>query len=95
MGETLEDRRLNHLEERFAKAEDKVTQLDKSIAVYSAIFERNLQIQEKLSTAIDRLAETINSIQNTLIGVLQDTKRNSELQQSNQNKIGEIESTTE
>jgi hypothetical protein len=96
MGEGLVDyRRLEQLEERELRTEDKVIQLDKSIAVYSAIFERNLQIQEKLSTAIDRLAETINSIQQTLIGVIKDTKTNSELQQSNSNKIVEIEVTTD
>jgi chromosome segregation ATPase len=96
MGETLESsaKRIEQLDERTNRTEEKVAQLDKSIAVYSAIFEKNLQIQEKLSTAIDRLAETINSIQQTLVGVLRDTKVNTELQQSNSQKIGEIEATT-
>lgn len=70
-------------------------QLDKSIAVYSAIFERNLQIQEKLSTAIDRLTETTSGLQRTLIGVLQDIKRNAEAQEQNSLKIGEIEVATD
>ncbi len=97
MGEgiTFESKRLEQLEEKITKTDDKVIQLDKSIAVYSAIFERNLQIQEKLSSAIDRLSTTISDIQQTLIGVIADTKRNSELQQSNTHKIGEIEQSTE
>lgn len=97
MGEeiTSGDRRLNQLEERFTRTEDKVMQLDKSIAVYSAIFERNLQIQEKLSTAIDRLTETTSGLQRTLIGVLQDIKRNAEAQEQNSLKIGEIEVATD
>jgi chromosome segregation ATPase len=97
MGEeiTSGDRRLNQLEERFTRTEDKVMQLDKSIAVYSAIFERNLQIQEKLSTAIDRLTETTSGLQRTLIGVLQDIKRNAEAQEQNSMKIGEIEVATD
>jgi hypothetical protein len=96
MGEGItENRRLDQLEERAIKTEDKVIQLDKSLAIYSAIFEKNMNIQEKLSTAIDRLAETISDIQQTLVGVLQDTKRNAELQVSNSLRIGELGMSTE
>lgn len=95
MGEGLTDKRLDQLEERFIRTEDKVIQLDKSIAVYSAIFEKNLQIQEKLSTAIDKLTETTSGLQGTLVGVLQDIKRNSDAQEKNANRIEEIESATD
>ena len=95
MGEGLTDKRLDQLEERFTRTEDKVIQLDKSIAVYSAIFEKNLQIQEKLSTAIDKLTETSSGLQGTLVGVLQDIKRNSEAQEKNSTRIDEIETATD
>ncbi len=40
MGEGLtENNRLDRLEERFARTEDKVAMLDKNVAVYSAIFD--------------------------------------------------------
>jgi len=97
MGEGVADesRRLEILEARFNKSEEKVMQLDKSIAVYSAIFERNLQIQEKLAVAIDKLSATISDIQQTIVGVVRDTERNSELHESNAHRIIEVEGSTE
>ena len=91
----FENKRIDHIEERVVRTEDKIAQLDKSMAVYSAIFERNLQIQEKFSISVDKLDETIRSIQQTLITIISDNKRNYELQQVNSNKIGEIEQETE
>lgn len=96
MGEGLtENRRLDQLEERFARTEDKVVQLDKSVAVYSAIFERTLQVHEKLSSAIDRLSETTSGLQTTLVGVIHDIKMNSEAQERNSNQIDSVRSATD
>lgn len=96
MGEGLvENNRLDRLEERFARTEDKVAMLDKNVAVYSAIFERTLQVHEKLSTAIDRLSETTAGLEKILVGVLQDIKRNAEAQEKNELQISKIESITD
>lgn len=88
------ERRLEHLEERFQRSEEKIAQLDKSNAVYSVIFERNLLTQEKLSASIDKLSETTVGLQNTLIGVQKDIKLNYEAQESNSKRISAIESIT-
>ena len=96
MGEGLvENNRLDRLEERFARTEDKVAILDKNVAVYSAIFERTLQVHEKLSTAIDRLSATTSGLEKILVGVLQDIKRNFEAQEKNEIQINKIETTTD
>lgn len=96
MGDGLtENRRLDQLEERFTRTEDKVVQLDKSVAVYSAIFERTLQVHEKLSGAIDRLSETTSGLQTTLVGVIHDIKTNSEAQEKNSIQIDNIKSSTD
>jgi len=96
MGDGLtENRRLDQLEERFTRTEDKVVQLDKSVAVYSAIFERTLQVHEKLSGAIDRLSETTSGLQTTLVGVIHDIKTNSEAQEKNSLQIENIKTSTD
>lgn len=96
MGDGLtENRRIDQLEERFTRTEDKVAQLDKSVAVYSAIFERTLQVHEKLSGAIDRLSETTSGLQTTLVGVIHDIKTNSEAQEKNSIQIDNIKSSTD
>jgi len=95
MGEGLTENRLERLEERFTRTEDKVAVLDKNVAVYSAIFERTLQVHEKLSTAIDRLSSTTSGLEKILVGVLQDIKRNSEAQEKNEIQINKIETTTD
>ena len=96
MGEGLtENNRLDRLEERFSRTEDKVAVLDKNVAVYSAIFERTLQVHEKLSSAIDRLSETTAGLEKILVGVLQDIKRNFEAQEKNEIQISRIETITD
>jgi hypothetical protein len=96
MGDVVNnDSRIERLEERFTRTEDKVAMLDKNVAVYSAIFERTLQVHEKLSLAIDRLSETTAGLEKILVGVLQDIKRNAEAQEKNELHINKIESVTD
>lgn len=89
------DRRIEALESKAEKMEEKVFQLDKNISIYSVIFEKNLQIQEKLSASIDRLTETTAGLKGTMIELQNESKRNAETQADNVRKISKIEEQTE
>ena len=88
------EKRLDSIEERIVKNDEKIAQLDKSVAVYSAIFERNLSVQEKLSNSIDKLSEIIAGIRTTLIEMQNEIKSNSDAQEGNSNKINKLEEYT-
>lgn len=53
-------------DERLLVLEEKLASLDKTVAVYGVIFERNTQNQEKLSFAIERLTEVTGEIKITI-----------------------------
>ena len=84
----------NSIEKRLDNLEDKINGLDKSVAVYSVISERNLQIQEKLSNSIDKLSDTTAGLQNTLIAMQGEIKKNSDEQERNSQSINRIELAT-
>lgn len=88
------EKRIEKLEERIDKTDERVSGLDKSVAVYSAIFEKNLQMQEKLSASIDKLSDTTVGLQGTLIGVQAELRKSSEEQEDNLEKIKSLEETT-
>ena len=88
------EHRVVKLEERQEKTEEKVVSIDKSLAVYSAVFERNLQMQEKLAGSIDKLSESTSALQTTLTIVQGELLRSSQQQESNMLRIRGLEEET-
>ena len=88
------EKKFERLEERVGRGEERIATLDKSVAVYSTVAERTLQIQEKLSVSIDRLSETTIELQNTLVRVQSDIKYSSEEQKKNMEKVEKLEGAT-
>jgi chromosome segregation ATPase len=91
----LELHRIEELEKKTERLGDRVMSMDKSLAVYSAVFEKTLQTQEKLATSIDRLSETTSELKNTLTKIQADITRNSEEQIANSNRIKDLEVRTD
>lgn len=91
----LELHRIEELEKKAERLDDRVMSMDKSLAVYSAVFEKTLQTQEKLATSIDKLSETTSELKNTLTKIQSDITRNSEEQIANSNRIKDLETRTE
>ena len=97
--------RIGRLEVDHAKLEEKVdreisglreksSSMDKAIGIYSAMFEKNVQSQEKLSGAIDELTKTTSGLQQTLIQLQGDIQRNNDWQAETASNLKKVEDDT-
>jgi septal ring factor EnvC (AmiA/AmiB activator) len=68
------EERVTRLEESVANTKERLATIDKEVAVFGTLLERNFTIQEKLSTAIDNLSNSSNEVKVVL------TKMQSEIQ---------------
>lgn len=72
----------NTMDTRITKLEDKVGQIDKSLGIFTAIFDRNLAVQEQLSLSIDNFSKALIEIQLTMKDMRNEIKENSNTAQS-------------
>ena len=92
---TMMENAVQEIKQRVGNLEEKMNLLDKSSSIYSAIFEKNLQTQEKLSSSIDNLSRTTMELQGAIQLLQTDIKASTENQEKMSKYIEKVEIDTQ